>query len=59
MAHFRRCSFHHVLVFSEPVAIRIGLGVVALLGLIIWVAGFSPGVAQTARVHLGGSAAYG
>ena len=27
--------FHHVLVFSEPVAIRIGLGVVLLVGLVI------------------------
>jgi hypothetical protein len=27
--------FHHVLVFSEPVAIRLGLGVVLLLGLVI------------------------
>jgi hypothetical protein len=27
--------FHHVLLFSEPVAIRIGLGVVLLLGLVI------------------------
>jgi hypothetical protein len=27
--------FHHVLVFSEPVALRIGLGVVLLLGLVI------------------------
>lgn len=27
--------FHHVLLFSEPVAIRIGLGVVLLLGLAI------------------------
>lgn len=27
--------FHHVLVFSEPVAMRIGLGVVLLVGLII------------------------
>jgi hypothetical protein len=27
--------FYHVLVFSEPVAIRIGLGVVLLLGLVV------------------------
>jgi len=27
--------FHHVLVFSEPVAIRVGLGVVLLVGLVI------------------------
>ena len=27
--------FHHVLAFSEPMAIRIGLGVVLLLGLVI------------------------
>ena len=27
--------FHHVLLFSEPVPIRIGLGVVLLLGLVI------------------------
>jgi hypothetical protein len=36
LGHYAGCfHFHHVLVFSEPTAIRIGLGVVLLLGLVI------------------------
>jgi hypothetical protein len=40
--------FEHVLVFSEPMATRIGYGVMLLLVLIILVAGFSAG-AGTSR----------
>jgi len=35
----------HMLAFGQPVAIRIGQGVVLLLVLVIWVAGFSASAA--------------
>ena len=52
--------FHHVVLFSAPVALRIGLGVELLLGLVILGGWFSADAAQTATVHvLGGPAGFG
>jgi len=52
--------FHHVLLFSAPVALRIGLGVVLLLGLVILGGWFFSGRGTTATVHvLGGPAGFG
>jgi len=41
----------HVLVVSEPMAVRIGHAVVLVLGLVILVAGSSAGAARTARAR--------
>ena len=52
--------FDHFLAVSLPVAIRIGHGVLLLLGLIILVAGFSADAAQTVAMQsLGGPAGWG
>ena len=52
--------FEHLLVFNEPVAIRIGHGVVLLLVLIILGRWFFSGRGTTVSVRfLGGQAGYG
>ena len=44
--------FHHVLLFSQPVALRIGLGVILLLGLVIFGGWFFSGRGTNPRGSL-------